>query len=666
MSFVSHTWSCLRSATRLAITLPLTPASASKLAIALALPLGIVAAVKADRWYGAAISVISQLGIAIPVFWLGILLVTVFAIDLRLFPSGGFPLDGWSHFGEAFVALVLPVVTVALVIAASLLRYVRSAALDVLGSDYLRTARALGSSFPEALIRHGIRNGAVPVISILGIELATSFLGAVVVEKVYSLPGLGSMLLLAIDQRDYPNVQGVLFVSTLLVLVIGFAADLLQRFVDPRLRGQVRLAMTTLAEIAPIVRRRGSLTLKFGLLLVGLHVAVALLTLVWLPYDPTAMVGGRLESPSLLHWTGTDRLGRDFFTAIMLGSRIALIVGLGAIAIGAAIGVTLGVLAAFATCFLDDAGRGARHPHRLPDAADRHAGGRGQRWREPLVARRSSRSASRSSAVVARLTRILSKRVLVLDYITAARTSGTSWPGIVIQHLLPNIWPTLAVNFALQFGVAIIAEASLSYSGLRRAAAEFVMGAIPAAGGAGHRLCGPGRRRRAGHRAGVAGDRRKPPRRRFARPHRSDAPGRPMTALLRIDRLNLDAAEKPLVSDLSFDIAPGERLKADRRVRFWASRLTARSPPFKAAAQDDPRQRLGDTRRYGGHRRPRPGARSAPWHRCGRRVPGAADRPRSAAPHRPAGRRAATPPRGARRPSVARPCPRPRGDRGTA
>ena len=113
---------------------------------------------------------------------------------------------------------------------------VRAATLDVLTSDYLRTARALGAGLPDALLRHGIRNGAVPVVSILGIELATTFLGAVVVEKVYALPGLGSMLLLAIQQRDYPNVQGVLFISTLLVLVVGFAADILQRLIDPRLR----------------------------------------------------------------------------------------------------------------------------------------------------------------------------------------------------------------------------------------------------------------------------------------------------------------------------------------------------------------------------------------------------------------------------------------------
>jgi len=236
-SFVSRAGVLEEIGNRMSVTAPLTIIG-FLLAIVIALPLGIVAAVKSHRWYGAAISIVSQLGIAIPVFWLGILLVTVFAINLRIFPSGGFPLKSWANFGEAATAMVLPALTVALVIAASLIRYVRAATLDVLGSDYIRTARALGASFPEALVRHGIRNGAVPVVSILGIELATTFLAAVVVEKVYALPGLGSMLLLAIQQRDYPNVQGVLFISTLLVLLIGFAADLLQRFIDPRLRGR--------------------------------------------------------------------------------------------------------------------------------------------------------------------------------------------------------------------------------------------------------------------------------------------------------------------------------------------------------------------------------------------------------------------------------------------
>lgn len=234
-SFISRTSVLDEIIARLTVTVPLTLLS-FLLAIFIAVPFGIVAAVKADRWYGAAISVLSQLGIAIPVFWVGILLVAIFAVNLRLFPSGGFPPQGWDAPFQALRALFLPIITIAIVMSASLMRYVRSATQDVLGSDYLRTARALGSGFAEALVRHGIRNGAVPVVSILGIELATTLLGAVVVERVFTLPGLGSMLLLAIEQRDYPNIQGVLFISTLLVLLIGFLADLAQRWIDPRLR----------------------------------------------------------------------------------------------------------------------------------------------------------------------------------------------------------------------------------------------------------------------------------------------------------------------------------------------------------------------------------------------------------------------------------------------
>lgn len=225
-------------ASRLAVTVPLTLLSFA-LALLLALPTGFVAAWKADRWYGLALSAFSQLGVAVPVFWVGILLVDAFSIGLRWFPSGGFPRDDWADPAAALGALALPVITIAIVMSASISRYVRSATLDVIGSDYLRNARALGSGFGRAMWRHGLRNGAVPVIAVLGIELATTFLGAVVVESVFTLPGLGSMLLRAIEQHDYPNIQGILFVSTLLVLVVGFIADVAQRLIDPRLRHSI-------------------------------------------------------------------------------------------------------------------------------------------------------------------------------------------------------------------------------------------------------------------------------------------------------------------------------------------------------------------------------------------------------------------------------------------
>ncbi|KDQ66469.1 ABC transporter permease [Streptomyces halstedii] len=225
-------------ASRLDLTIPLTLA-AFVLAVLIAVPAGFVAAYKRRTWYGALLSGVSQLGIAVPVFWLGMILVAVFALNAGWLPAGGFPPDGWAVPGEAVRSLVLPVVTIALVMSASLIRYVRSATLDVLGSDYLRTARALGSSFGQAMWRHGLRNASVPVVSVLGIELASALLGAVVVESVFALPGLGSMLVTGIAQHDYPVVQGVLFVSTLAVLLIGFAADLVQRVIDPRLRDRL-------------------------------------------------------------------------------------------------------------------------------------------------------------------------------------------------------------------------------------------------------------------------------------------------------------------------------------------------------------------------------------------------------------------------------------------
>lgn len=216
---------------------------------------------------------------------------------------------------------------------------------------------------------------------------------------------------------------------------------------------------------APKRRPARSYTLWLGIVLVGLHVVLGLMTLVWTPYDPTGMSGGRLEAPSWLHWAGTDRLGRDFLTQILIGSRIALIVGTCAVAIGAVIGVTLGILAAFATKFLDDALAATldiliAFPTLLIAMLVVAASDTATLWSAILAL------GIALSAIVARLTRILAKRVLLMDYITAARTSGTSWPAIVFQHILPNIWPTLSVSFALQFGLAAIAEASLSYLGL--------------------------------------------------------------------------------------------------------------------------------------------------------------------------------------------------------
>ncbi|MGW6013918.1 ABC transporter permease [Streptomyces sp. NPDC055210] len=214
----------------------------------------------------------------------------------------------------------------------------------------------------------------------------------------------------------------------------------------------------------PVSRRRRSVTLLAGCSLTALIVLLALVSLVWLPFDTDDTSGGRLAGPGDGHLLGTDKLGRDLLTQLMTGARIAVQAGLGSVAIAALVGVTLGVLAAFAQGWLDDT---------LAAFLDILIAFPTLLLAMLVVAARSATLGSAilaiglaQSAVVARLVRILVKRVLAQDYVTAARTSGTSWPRTVAAHILPNIWPTLVVNLALQFGLAVLAEAGLSYLGL--------------------------------------------------------------------------------------------------------------------------------------------------------------------------------------------------------
>ena len=215
-------------------------------------------------------------------------------------------------------------------------------------------------------------------------------------------------------------------------------------------------------DVAP--RRRRHTTLGLGLGFTGVIVLLALVSLFWLPFDPSDISGGRLEGPSLEHLLGTDKLGRDLFTQLMIGARIALIVGTASVALAAVLGVAIGLTAAFARPWLDDSLSATldviiAFPVLLLAMLVVAVQG-ASLWSAILAIGLAM------SAVVARLTRILARRVLHEQFITAARTSGTRLPGIVFFHVLPNIAPTLGVNLALQFGAAVLAEASLSYLGL--------------------------------------------------------------------------------------------------------------------------------------------------------------------------------------------------------
>jgi len=205
------------------------------LALAVSIPLGIVSGVRYRSLSGSLISALSLGGIAIPAFWAGLLLVTIFAVQLHVLPAGSFV--PWEESPvAAFRSLLLPSIALGLVQGAVLTRYIRSAVIEVQGEDYIRTARSKGLTRGQALRRHGLKNAAIPVMTVLGLQLTSLLVGAVVIENVFYLPGLGRMLLDAVRNRDLIEIQDLVLLLTATVLVINFATDLSYRLLDPRIR----------------------------------------------------------------------------------------------------------------------------------------------------------------------------------------------------------------------------------------------------------------------------------------------------------------------------------------------------------------------------------------------------------------------------------------------
>nr|WP_246221320.1 ABC transporter permease [Phytoactinopolyspora mesophila] len=204
-------------------------------ALVVALPVGILAAVRHRRVSGMMLSGASQIGMAVPSFLAGILLVSVVSVQLGWLPSGGWVVPAEDPV-QFLRRLILPALALGIVQGAVVTRYVRSAVLDVMREDYLRTARAKGLGPYRALIKHGLRNAAIPVVTVLALQLATLLIGAVVVERVFVIPGLGSLLLDGVGNRDLLLVQSVVMVLVIAVLLVNYLVDVLYAVLDPRLR----------------------------------------------------------------------------------------------------------------------------------------------------------------------------------------------------------------------------------------------------------------------------------------------------------------------------------------------------------------------------------------------------------------------------------------------
>lgn len=219
--------------------LVLDRAQVSLILVGLAILLALAGAVPIGMWLARTgntfVSALTQIGIAIPSFLVGIIMVAFFAVRLGWLPANGWiPPD--QDFGGFIARLIMPVISLALVQGAMLTRYVRSSVVDVMDQDYIRTARALGLSHSEALRRHGLRNAALPVLTVTGLQLTTLIVGAVVIESVFVIPGLGSMLLDAVSNRDLTTVQTLVMLLVFFTLAINLTTDLAYRVIDPRLK----------------------------------------------------------------------------------------------------------------------------------------------------------------------------------------------------------------------------------------------------------------------------------------------------------------------------------------------------------------------------------------------------------------------------------------------
>ena len=226
---------------RIPVTLLLT-GSALCLAFAGGTALGVLAARRVNRWPDTLISTLGLVFYATPSFWFGLMGVVLFAVKLNWLPAGGYEAIGAGHTGLAHVAdvalhLLLPTVTLALIFLSIYLRVMRAAMLEVMTLDFIRTARAKGLGETAVVVRHGLRNALLPMVTLIGLQIGTLLGGSVVVESVFALPGLGRLAYESVVQRDLNMLLGIVFVSALLVITVNFCVDLLYAKLDPRIVG---------------------------------------------------------------------------------------------------------------------------------------------------------------------------------------------------------------------------------------------------------------------------------------------------------------------------------------------------------------------------------------------------------------------------------------------
>ena len=396
------------------------------------------------------VSFFALFGYSAPVFWSGLLLLIGFSLHIQWFPVAGIrdvTIEG-NFFEEAIDVIrhmVLPVITLASIFLALYSRLSRATMMEVLGSDYIRTAKSKGLTDREIIYKHALKNSLSPVITLAGLQFSAVVSGAILVESVFSWPGLGTLAFESIIARDTPTILGILFFSALVVIVGNLLTDLPLSLVDPRVRTNIA------AVIALIILFLIILVAIFGPTLYP----VDPFDMVWMPFSPPGEEGFIF---------GTDYLGRDLVAMIIHGARVSIIIGVSAAFVTVFIGVSVGAMAGFYRGWVEEVlMRITEFFQVLPTLL----------FAMVIVALFGASLTMITIAIgavswtaVARITRAEFLRIRELEYVTASRASGANNFILMFGIILPNALPPIIVQAALMVGSAILFEAGLSFLGL--------------------------------------------------------------------------------------------------------------------------------------------------------------------------------------------------------
>ena len=479
--------------TRMPATLKLA-AFSMLLALVVSVPLGILAALKHNSIWDSLATALATVGVSLPKFWFGLVLMIVFSLRLGWLPSTG-SAELSEGLGTFLSYIIMPAASLALGMAATQTRMIRSSMLDVLNQDYVRYARSKGLRERVVIWGHALKNAMIPVITVIGGEVGGLLGGAVVTESIFSWPGVGRLMMNSISKRDYPMIQGITLMLCISYLLVNLLIDIVYAWVDPRIRldkkssggpvmrdkkkkvdpvqkgasGEIGLeSLPVTTYWTDVVRRfRKNKIAVVGLVMLLIIVILCAGAPLFTKYDPILDMDllNQLKPPgSEGHILGTDNLGRDIWSRLLYGGRTSVLTGLTVALITGAIGVAIGLISGYfggivETILMRMTDIMLSFPFLIIAIAIMAALGSSQR------------NIILALAIVgwprfARLTRGQVLAVKNSEYVESAKVAGFGNARIILNHILPNCMGPIIIQATLAVGGAILSASSLTYLGL--------------------------------------------------------------------------------------------------------------------------------------------------------------------------------------------------------